>query len=187
MSRLPALLLKQMSEHQRALHNDIVASRGPGIINPDGSLQGPFDVLLRSPQLGEAIQATGAEIRFEGTLKPAMREVAILICAQHWRANFEWWTHKKIAIAEGVQEQIITSIYEGRAPDHAEYSIVHTFLTELNQNGRVSDQAYNSTHELLGEETTVELTMLSGYYALISQLLNVFDCPLPEGEAIPFA
>lgn len=186
MSRLAPLSTAQMSDQQRAMYEDMIASRGAGIINPDGSLSGPFDALLRSPDLGDAIQKTGAKIRFESSLTGAQREFAILVCAQHWRANFEWWIHQKIALAEGVDETTIELVYQGEQPEHEEYAIIHTFLSTLNKTGRVDSEHYATTLKLLGEQATVELTMLSGYYALISQLLNVFEVPLPEGETRPF-
>ena len=68
MNRLPPLSTAHMSEQQRAMYEEMIASRGAGIINPDGSLQGPFDVMLRSPALGDAIQKTGAQVRFESSL-----------------------------------------------------------------------------------------------------------------------
>jgi len=186
MSRLTLLSTAQMSEQQRAMYEDMIASRGVGIINPDGSLSGPFDALLRSPDLGDAIQKTGAKIRFESSLTGAQRECAILVCAQHWRANFEWWIHQQLALEEGVDEATIQSIYQGNQPDHDDFATIHSFLSTLNKSGRVDAETYAATLELLGEPATVELTMLSGYYALISQLLNVFEVPVPEGEALPF-
>lgn len=186
MNRLPPLSTAHMSEQQCAMYEEMIASRGAGIINPDGSLQGPFDVMLRSPALGDAIQKTGAQVRFESSLTGAQRELAILICAQYWRANFEWWVHHKVALAEGIDEATINVIYHGKKPDNADFAIIDTFLRILNKTGRVDAELYAAALELLGEQAIVELTMLSGYYALISQLLNVFEVPLPEGETLPF-
>ena len=47
----------------------------------DGSLTGPFDGFLLNPRLGEALQAVGAAIRYEGALTPRAREIAILTVA----------------------------------------------------------------------------------------------------------
>ena len=187
MSRLTPLSTAQMSEQQRVLFEEMIASRGAGIVNHDGSLQGPFDPMLRSPGLGDAIQNTGAKVRFESCLTGAQRELSILVCAQHWRANFEWWIHQKLALDEGVDEVTINSVYQGEEPKHEEYAIIYNFLNTLNKTGRVDSEQYTATLKLLGEEGTVELTMLSGYYALISQLLNVFEIPVPEGEDTPFS
>ena len=175
-----------MTEQQVSLFDGIVDSRGDGFINPDGSLQGPFDPLLRNPALGDAIQKAGAQIRFNTSLSASIREIAILVCAQHWRANYEWWVHRKIAEAEGIDAATLDQILVGATPAQPDLAAVQTFLSELNQTGGVSDRTYESTFELLGEQGVVELTLLSGYYATISQLLNVFEVPLPEGETLPF-
>jgi len=31
-----------------------------------------------------------------------------------------------------------------------------------------------------------ELTVLIGYYAAVSNILNVFEVPIPDGEPLPF-
>jgi 4-carboxymuconolactone decarboxylase len=67
------------------------------------STGGPFNVLLRSPKMGDAAQQFGAEIRFHSSLSPRLREMAILIVARHWTAQYEWYAHKRLALDAGVQ------------------------------------------------------------------------------------
>ena len=46
-----------------------------------GALVGPFNPLLYSPKVGDAIQQVGAAIRFHCALPAPVRELAILIVA----------------------------------------------------------------------------------------------------------
>jgi 4-carboxymuconolactone decarboxylase len=61
---------------------------------------------------------------------------------------------------------------------------VHKVATQLLDERRVDDATYAAAERLLGERGMVELVTLIGYYCLISLLLNLFEVPLPEGEAV---
>ena len=47
-----------------------------------GTLSGPFNVLLRSPEMGDRAQQLGAYIRFHTTVPKKLNEFAILITAR---------------------------------------------------------------------------------------------------------
>ena len=70
----------EMTPDQRALADSILAG-------PRTTLGGPFNVLLRSPELGERAQSLGAYVRFNDSLPAALREMAIIITARYWMAR----------------------------------------------------------------------------------------------------
>jgi 4-carboxymuconolactone decarboxylase len=47
--------------------------------------------------------------------------------------------------------------------------------------GVVSDATFTATRDRFGERGVVDLIGVSGYYQLVSMLLNVDRYPLPEG------
>ncbi len=53
-----------------------------------GNMQGPYNVLLRSPEVGHLAQAFGAHTRFNSSLPLALNELAILLIARDWTAQF---------------------------------------------------------------------------------------------------
>ncbi len=54
------------------------------------SLGGPFNVFLRSPEMGDMAQQFGCSMRFHAALpKPAL-EIVIIVTARYWMAQFEW-------------------------------------------------------------------------------------------------
>ena len=63
----------------------------------------------------------------------------------------------------------------------ADEEAVYTFTTELHENHRVSDAAFSAVLDTFGEEATLELTALAGYYTIISMVLNTFEVAAPEG------
>jgi 4-carboxymuconolactone decarboxylase len=151
-------------------------------------MKGPFNAWFFSPVCGEAVQRLGEVVRFETSIPPSLRELAILVVAARWQAQYEWWVHEKIARREGLTQKVIISLKAGILPEFScpDEAVVYHFATELIDQQQVSDQWYAKTIELLGEASVVELTILLGYYTLVSMSLNVFKVALPEGERPPF-
>lgn len=155
-------------------------------LDADGGLRGPFNAWLRTPKLGLTTQHLGEMLRFEGDLRDDLREVAILAVASHWRANYEWWAHAKIAAKAGVGDSDIARIKSGHAPSDHEAAVVHRFADLLAREGRVPDEPYREAETLLGEAGVVELVLLVGYYGMVAATLNAFEVAVPEGETLPF-
>lgn len=194
MSRLPYILRDTFTKDQQNLFNSITGGkRGEGrtpatFLTPEGGMKGPFNALLYSPVLGEAMQRLGEVVRFENSIPPPLRELAILVVAVKWHAQYEWWAHEKIARNEGLDPNVITGLKAGIIPEFTDSAeaVVYHFARELIEQQRVSGQRYSQAVDMLGEAGVVELVILLGYYTLVSMLLNVFEVSLPEGEITPF-
>jgi len=193
MSRLTMLPKDALNDAQLRLHRNLTggkrakAPRKFPLENEDGSLNGPFNVLLHNPEIGDWVQKLGNQLRFESRLSGQLREVAILTAGQHWRSNYEWFAHSIIAQKEGVSDEAIAAIKEGKAPpDNEEWALVHRLVSEFLKTARVSDETYKQAIASFGEAATVELTILAGYYCMISGILNVFEVDMPPGEEPPF-
>lgn len=193
MSRLPMLSEADLDADQKRLHEALTGSeraRAPRrfpLANDDGSLNGPFNALLRTPEVGDAAQTLGALLRFESSLPGDLREVAILTVAHHWRADYEWFAHAIIAGKEGVDQAAIEAIKAGEEPPgKGDRAVVQRFVSELLERKRVSEETYAAAVEELGERACVELVVLAGYYCMISGVLNVFEVDMPPGETPPF-
>ena len=194
MSRISYITPDNFTEAQERLFKSITGGkRGEGrapedLLNSEGGMSGPFNAWLRSPVLGEAAQRLGEAVRFESALSPQLRELAILMVAAKWKAQYEWWAHEKIARREGLDERIIESLKAETPPDFSNptEAVVYNFARQLLDEHRVSDYLYDEAVELLGEAGVVELVILLGYYTLVSMTLNVFEVPVPVGEDAPF-
>src|SRR5256886_16695510 len=58
-----------------------------------GRVAGPLAALLHSPPVAGRTADLGAYIRFESTLRPADRELAVLAVARERDCRFEWAAH----------------------------------------------------------------------------------------------
>lgn len=148
-----------------------------------GAMQGPYNVLLRSPEVGNLAQQFGAHTRFNSSLPLALNELAILLVARFWTCQFVWWAHRRIAFDAGLPRDLIEAIAAGTAPQGqpADVAAVYGFCNELLQTRQVSDASYAAAVEMFDEIGVVDLMATMSYYTLVSMSLNVDRYPLPEG------
>jgi 4-carboxymuconolactone decarboxylase len=178
--RFPPLTPAQMTPEQRKVA-DAIAS------GPRGGLRGPFQAWLRSPELGDRLQKVGEYLRFSSAVPRRLNELAILITARAWDAQFEWYAHHRLALEAGLDPAVAADIAEGRRPAsmRADEAVVYDFCTELRATRRVGDATLAAALELLGEHGVVDLIAVSGYYDTVSMTLNVAEVALPDGMPPP--
>jgi len=150
---------------------------------------GPFNSLLRSPELADRVQRVGEHVRFHSAVPTRLTELAVLITARRWTAQYEWWAHHPIALAAGLDPAIADAIAGGVRPQAMppEEAAVYDFCTELLERGAVDDARFDALRGLFGEQGVIDLVGTLGYYGLISMVLNVDRCPLPGGAPLPLA
>jgi 4-carboxymuconolactone decarboxylase len=170
-----------MSPAQRDMADAIVAG-------PRGSLRGPFPVFIHSPAMGDLAQRLGAYVRFESVLPPTLRELAILMVARYWTAQYEWYAHRELALKAGLDTAIVDAIAAGKRPAKLsrEEQIVYEFADELLTEKAVSDPAFAAAKEAFGEQGVVDIVGTMGYYSLVAMALNVNRTALPP-SAVPLA
>ena len=183
--RVPVLTEEELSPEQRAL----LASIRSGPRGTATTIRGPFAVFLHAPAFGELAQRLGGHCRYKTAVPPRLSEFAILVTAQLWRAQFEWFAHVPLAERAGVKNETINELHRGVVPKSAakDERAIYDFVTELYESKRVSDKNFARVQKLLGMTGTIELVGILGYYALISMILNVFRMSPPAGEPLPFA
>jgi 4-carboxymuconolactone decarboxylase len=170
-----------MTEEQRTVADSIQSGpRGAG-------LRGPFNALLRSPQLCDLVQRVGAYVRFGSSIPAPLNEMAICMAGRKWGAQYEFYAHRRLGIEAGLPVAVVDSIAEGRRPLHmsADETLVYDFVTDLLSTGHISDPKYAAVIDRFGERGVMDLVGAVGYYSLVSMVLNVAQVPLPEGETPP--
>ena len=180
-NRFAPLQYAELDEQQKAMVQHILEG-------PRTSVRGPFNTLLRSPVLGDLAQALGAYIRYESVLPAKLREMAIIMTAAHWRAEYEWFRHREAALAAGLDTAIVDAIAARRRPEsmQPDETILFDFCDELLRNQRVSDRTFAAGIDAFGEQGVVDITGTLGYYSLVSLVLNLDEHPLPAGGSPQF-
>jgi 4-carboxymuconolactone decarboxylase len=149
-----------------------------------GGMNGPFNVTMRSPEMGDQAQKLGAQLRFHTSLPKKLNELAIIMTARFWTAQYEWSAHKRAALAAGLSPAIVDAIAAGQRPAsmQPDEEAVYNFGSELFKTRQVSDAAFKAVVDKFGERGAVDLTGVMGYYCFVSMMLDIDRYPLPEGE-----
>jgi len=182
-ARLTAIAEDQRTPEQQALV-DAISSGPRGRFNNSG----PFAIWLHAPAFGMPAQKLGGFARLETGVPPRLSEFAILVTARMWRSHYEWFVHAPIAEKAGVKARTIADLRAGRAPRTAakDERAIYDFIVELYKTRRVGDRNYKRVHALLGEQATVELVGILGYYVMVAMSLNVFRMLPPDDAELPF-
>jgi 4-carboxymuconolactone decarboxylase len=175
--RFKPLTTEQLTPEQRTMIEHLMAGERT-------ALTGPFNVLLRSPEMGDLAQKFGAQTRYHSSLPRNLNEFAILITARFWTSQYEWYAHKRDALKYGLKPALIDAVAAGTRPAGMapEEEIVYNFCTELLNKKQVSDATFKAMIAKFGERGAVDTVGTIGYYNLVSMLLNVDRYPLPDGE-----
>ncbi len=178
--RLPPLAPERMTARQREVAEAIAGG-------PRGGLRGPFQAWLRSPELADRFQRVGEYVRFQSSIPPALNELAILVTAREWTAQFEWHAHHALAMKAGLPPAIAEAIARGERPEgmDADQSAIYEFAAELHRDRSVSDATYAAVAGRFGEQGVVDLIAACGYYVAVAMTLNVSRVPLPDGVPPP--
>jgi 4-carboxymuconolactone decarboxylase len=178
--RFPLLTEATMTPRQRESYQAIVSG-------PRKGASGPFNALLRSPEVADRVQKVGEYVRFQSVIPAALNEMAILIAGRFWAAQFEFWAHRRLARTAGLPDAIIDAIADGRRPAAmtGDQRAVYDFASELFRDKAVSDAAFEAIVGRFGDQGVIDLIATVGYYSIVSMVLNVDRYPLPAGEEPP--
>ncbi len=182
-SRLPDLRRTDLDAAGQDVWDKIVGTRGSELVTGAGGLAGPFNAFVHAPDVGRRLSSLGAALRFGTSIERRLTEVAIITVGGHWKAEFEWWAHARMARQQGVPDAVVEAIGNGEDPPFTadDERTVYTVAIELARTGHLTQPSYDAARDLLGDAGLVELVSLCGYYTLISYLLNAFTVPVPAG------
>jgi 4-carboxymuconolactone decarboxylase len=180
--RFPQLAPEQLNAEQQRVAAEILKVSS-------GGLGGPYNFLLRSPVLADRVLKLADYLRFNTSVPRRLNEMAILIQARLWTAQYEWWAHHPLALKAGLAPAIAEALKVGRRPDgmQPDEAAVYDFCVELSKRQHVSDATFERARTLLGEQQVVDLVALTGFYAQVSMVLNVAEAGIPGGGAPPLA
>ena len=176
-NRMPPIPADKMTNDQKKALEDFLAARG--------TPTGPWVALLRSPDVMTRARALSDYLRFKSVLPPRLSEFVVLMTARHWTQQYEWNAHYQLAMTGGLKPDVAKAIAEGRRPEHMaeDEEILYNFCMELHRNQSVSDVTYARAVSKFGEQGVIDTVSLTGYYVMISMILNTARTPLPEGVA----
>jgi 4-carboxymuconolactone decarboxylase len=180
--RLAKLTPGELDADQRALYDEITGgprAAGPQaftLVGPDGGLAGPFNAMLLSPPLGEALQALGSAVRYRSALSDRAREIAILVVAGVWDSAFEQYAHEAVGRSIGLSDTELAALRTGHTEDLTDphENLIATTTLALARRHDLDDDEFAAARAGLGLPVVFELTTLVGYYATLALQLRAF-------------
>jgi len=178
--RFSRLTPEGLSEAQKP----VVARLAKSVRN---GLGGPFDIMLRSPDMANGMVELFEYYRFRTRLPARLKEFAILILAREWSAQFEWFAHRPAAEKAGLAAATIEALRLGKRPDAmpSDEAAVYDLAVSLIRDHEASDAVFDAARALLGEEQLVDLISMIGEYMKVALLLNAGRVGAPEGNELP--
>src|SRR5689334_22504762 len=156
---------------------------------PRGDISGPLGVMMVSPELGDLTQKAIAYSRFAGrdgfsSVPPKLNELAILVVAKHWSAEYVWNAHHTAAVRFGVPSEVVEAIRAGKRPAAMEKDVetVYNFAGEFITKREVSDATLQAAKNVLGgDRGVVDLVGTMGLYQISSMMVALDQTPLAAG------
>ena len=179
--RFPQVTMDQLDEKQKPLGEQIMKVSSVG-------LGGPYNLLLRSPVLGQRLFDLFYYLRWQTSVPTKLNEFAILIIGRQWRSQVEWYAHAPLAAKAGLSPAIIAELKASKRPSGMaeDEAVVYDFVTELPTTQKVSDETYARAKKVFNDQQIVDLTAVAGNYVMVAMLLAMAEETVPPGKEPPF-
>ncbi len=142
-----------------------------------------FKMLSHTPKLLKPFTEMGGQFLMRGSLDPVLRECVILRVGYLSNATYEFTQHEAIGRKLGMDAPLFAALREGPASlgltaDQAELII---FTDEVVKSVRPSDAALRPILKKYGPAGTNEITLLIGYYMMVSRFLETTGVEVEDG------
>lgn len=181
-TRFAPLKAEDLTPPQKAWADDIaVPPRNAKFGNP------PYRAYIRSPDLARRLSALSDYLRWNTSLSPRLSELAILITAREWTAQYEWFAHYPLALKGGLDPKVADAIAAGKRPDTMkdDEAALYDLATALYRDRKVSDAVYKAALEKFGERGIMDIIGIIGYYDLVSMTLITMQAVPPNDSVKP--
>ena len=178
--RFPTRTMEQLNPEQKAVAEGVLKQSSAG-------LGGPYAMLINSPELLKRYLLMTEYLRQKTSLPKHLNEMAILLEARIWDAQYEWWAHEPLARKAGLSDAIINEIRDGKRPASLkpDEAVVYDFVTELLYKRQLSDETFARAKQVLGEQQVVDLAAVTGFYVMVSAVIAAGRVGIPNGDPAP--
>jgi 4-carboxymuconolactone decarboxylase len=155
--------------------------RNAKITNP------PYRAYVRNPDLAPRLSALSDYLRWHTSLPPRLSELAILITARQWTAQYEWFAHYPLALKAGLDPAVLSAIAAGKRPENMkdDEAALYDLAMALYRDKQVPDAVYGAAREKFGERGIMDIIGIIGYYDLVSMTLITMQAGAPNDSVAP--
>ena len=176
MSRVPLLSKEDLPVEKQIFYEEISSLRG--------HVARPFEALLNSPEIASKVAMLGEQLRYASpTIAPEIREIVTLTIAKICNCQYVWTHHVESAKETGVRNEVIEAIRQGGPPRRLlpKESVYIQFTRELLEDKQIRNTTYSAVEHLLGQQATIDLVIIIGYYTMLCLSINALEVNLEDG------
>ena len=145
-----------------------------------GLVPGPHKIWVANPTLSKTIVPTGAYYQKKSTLAKAEIEIVTNLINARWLAAYSNYEHEKIGEEQGhlpadKVERIIAGL--PTSFDDPRQEVIYQLASALVAPRIVPLGLYKRAKDLIGDAGIVDVTVLIGWFTMVSMTLNAFDVP----------
>jgi 4-carboxymuconolactone decarboxylase len=142
-------------------------------VHQAGALEGAFQIFLAH--------------RYEQDLERRLFELAVVIAARDWSADFPWTAHSAAAVKLGVAADVVEAIRLGKPPsfEKDDERAAYDLISELSRERKVAQETYDRAVAVLGVRRVVALVNAAGFYTMVSMATAAFEAPFVEKIGAP--
>ena len=181
-TRFAPLKTEELTPAQKAWADAITAPpRNAKFVNP------PYRAYIRNPDLAPRLTALSEYLRWHTSLPPRLSELAILITARQWTAQYEWFRHYPLALKGGLDPKVAADVAAGKRPDNMsdDEAALYDLTTALYRDKKVSEPVYKAALDKFGERGIMDIIGIVGYYDLVSMTLITMQAGAPNDSVPP--
>ena len=175
--RFKQLTVEELTPAQHEVADEVLKVSSLG-------LQGPYNVMLRSPVMAKRMVSLLDYLRFNTSVPRRLNEFAILIQARLWTSQVEWKAHYPLAIKAGLPEAVAADLLAGRRPANMQPDEAATYdlCVELSTTHALSDATFARARAVLTDQQVVDLVTVSGTYVTVAMMLAAGREGTPDGS-----
>jgi len=171
-SRLPLILKESLDEEGRRIFEAINGKDG------NTPRLGPPASSIYSLAAAEPYDRLNQLLRSANVIGPQFFEISTLVPAREFNQQYEWTAHERGARRVGVADEVIDVIKHDRSTSglpEKEATAIEFGRALLRGNRQVPPELFAKMVSLFGERGTIEITMVTGDYAMTAMLLNAVN------------
>ena len=149
-------------------------------MNLRGVVPGPHKIWLANPTLSKTIVPTGYYFQKKSTLTKAEIEIVTNIINGQWRAVYSNYEHEQIGVKQGhLEQKDVEALIQGLPTSFSDsrQQLVYELASTLADQRLVTTGLYKRCKEVLGDAGIVDVTVLMGWFTMVSLTLMAFDVP----------
>ncbi|SIR61238.1 carboxymuconolactone decarboxylase family protein [Pseudacidovorax sp. RU35E] len=174
MARVPYFDLAQASDTYRQL----IGSRPPLNL---------YRMLPHAGKVAEGFLALGGAILRENRLDSRLREIAILRVGLLCGSSYEVHQHRRVARNVGLADDKVAALEPGADPGalDATERMVLDYVDQVVEHVKAPDEMFEALCKQLSPALVAELTLVIGFYMMVSRFLENFEVDIEDTPPPP--